>query len=44
MLVSGTLVVAYDISFIVAISVTKLSSHSTNERTDSVSHDTHKFA
>jgi hypothetical protein len=44
MLVSGTLIVAYGISFIFAISVTKLSTHSTYERADSASHHADTFA
>jgi hypothetical protein len=44
MLISGTLVVTDVISFVVAVSVTKLSSHHTYERTDSVAHNTHMFA
>jgi len=40
MLISGTLVDADVVSFVVAVSVTKLWSYSTYERTDCVAHNT----
>jgi hypothetical protein len=39
MLISGTLVATDVISFVVAVSVTKLRSHSTYERADCVAHN-----